>query len=387
MTKATGTGRRVTVAAVALGGSVGYFAGDVLPLLVASFQQELGISATAAGGFATVMLLVTAAAGFVVARVVPAAAAVSVARTAVLVAVAGYLLGAWAQGLVGLLPAAVLIGCGNGVLIAVCAAAVAALDDRERGSSLLVLTSGLVSAILLLVLPAVSGGSHRIMMLILAVAALTVLPLLGSLPRSSRDHHRVAQPTSVPGVVLCVAALLFTATNNAVWSIAASVGMAVVGLSMATVGVLLAGAQLAGMLGATLPAALTGRVGRLGPVALIGVADVLCKYAIVTATDQVVFVVAQLLWGVTFVGLFAYFVALAAGLGQGGRWAAAVTACFAFGNAIGPLPAGVLIDRGGYSLLAAVIVPVGLIAVGAMAWVAAGVDRAARSGQSSPSPV
>lgn len=93
--------------------------------------------------------------------------------------------------------------------------------------------------------------------------------------------------------------------------------------------------------------------------------------------SQTVFVIANLFWMGSFIAVMAYLLALGAAMDPTGRWSAATAAALAFGDAIGPLVTGRVVDSGGYGwvLVMSMVLGLGtLVTLSAAAWV---VDRAA----------
>ncbi len=348
------------IAALAVGLTVGYLAGDILPEVVDALQSDLGMSASAAGGVTTVLLLATALAGLLCARRAGRPGRARFAALGALVGAGGYTLAAFADEPPVLIGACVLAGLGSGVVLAFATAAISVTSDPERASGLAILVNTAVGAVLLFTLPRIAGSQATPTFLVMAVVGLLALPLFRWLPDADEPKEGDADGSPLPsigmGAMIFAGALLLDVTDNGMWAFVGTLVMENVGLSASELGAILAVATVAGLAGASLPIVLGDRGGLFVPIiAMIGV-DALAKTAIVLVTTPTAYAVTQFLWTGSYAALFAYLLAVGAKLDSFGRWAAIVGSAFAMGDAIGPLLFGMVTDLGGETTLVVMMV-------------------------------
>lgn len=340
-------GQTAIVLAIAAGITVGYLAGNVLPSLLDAYAADFGLSAATAGLVATAMLLATAAAGTAFARRATGPGRRRLANVGAVVTAIGFVGCAFASSAVLLTLAAIVAGLGSGVVIATATAALAAASAPDRVSGIGVLINTLVVAILLAGLPMLADSARMWVFLVLALIALLGVPLLSALPDAPVEQAGGAAPNRAAGMYLVAGTAIFAISETGLWAFSQVIGEDVAGMTAENVGLLLAGASFLGLLGAAIPATIGGRFGYAIPVLTLVVVGSLSKVVVAIAPNANAYAIGQLVWGITFPAVFAYLLAMGAGLDGKGRWAVAVGVALAFGGAIGPVLAGLLIDTWG----------------------------------------
>jgi MFS family permease len=364
-----------TLAALTAGMCVGYLFASILPEVVASLREDLGLSATQSGAVATTTLLAIAVSGLLVSRRVTRGGRARIAIIGASLAALGYLICGVSDAWAALLLGGLIAGVGSGLALAASTSAIAATSDPDRASGTGILVNTFFGALLLAALPMYSGGRHAPVMLTMAAIMLIALPLLRRLPDANvTSAHTDSQRTRL-GATLMVGALVFKLAETGLWAFTDDLGVNVVGLSQNTVGVVLAAAAVAGLLGVGLQVFLGDRYGRFWPVLILLVVDVVSRAVLLGSASPVVFLVANLVWLAAFLALMAYILAMGAVVERSGRWAALVAAAMAFGDAAGPLVCGFILDHGGYRQLLVMSLVLGVATMGCVATVARVIDR------------
>ncbi|MEI2718043.1 MAG: MFS transporter [Candidatus Nanopelagicales bacterium] len=349
------------IAALSVGLTVGYLAGDLLPEVVNALQADLGMSDSMAGSLTTALLLATALTGLVFARRAGRPGRARFALAGALVSGAGFASAAFAPTTGVLIAGFVVAGVGSGVVLASATAAISTAPDPERASGLAILVNTFVGAMLLTVLPRITGTQATATFLFLALICLLVLPLFrwlpdAATPESESRAEDAPLPTPALGIVIFLGALILDLTDNGLWAFVGTIVMDNVGLSSADLGTILAVATIAGLAGAALPIIVGDRWGLFLPIIVMVGIDALAKILVVVVSQPVAYIVCQFLWTGSYAVLFAYLLAVGAALDSLGRWAAIVGSAFAMGDAIGPIVFGFTNDLGGTGSLIGLVV-------------------------------
>lgn len=354
--------RPISIAALAVGLTVGYLAGDLLPEVVDALRNDLGMSASLAGALATTLLFATAAAGLVFARRAGRPGRPRFAVTGACVAIIGFIVAAFANGLLVLVAGCLTAGFGSGIVLAFATAAISATVDPERASGLAIVVNTAVGAVLLFVLPRITGAEARATFLAMAVIGMLALPLFRWLPDAPTldGEDTSGRPSALPsiglGALIFVGALLLDMTDNGMWAFVGTLVMDQVGLTSNELGTVLSMAAFAGLAGACLPIVVGARWGLFAPIMAMVVVDAAAKVLVLVAATPTAYAICQFLWTASYAALFAYLLAVGAKLDSRGRWAAIVGSAFAMGDAVGPVVFGFAADTGGVGSLAVMMI-------------------------------
>lgn len=344
----------VAASSIGLVLTAGLLAAYLVPLIIQSLTDELGIAPSVAGSLVTGMLLVSAigsglAAGAAAGRRRPA-----LARAGLVVSAAGCVVAALVPHIVPVLAGMLAVGCGSGVAVATSSAALAAARDVDRMTSASLVINRLLSAAVLALVP-ILGGGLMVTFLALGGFALLMLPVVAGLPAAPAAASGSPTPVDRSSTIgpalswLLLACIVVSAlSEESLWAVSAVVAVGQVGLPELTVGLILSAAALTGLVGVLLVAVLGSRFGRAVPLAVLLVLGGICKFVAVTTTSGPVFIAAILAWSVWYPATITYLLALAASLQRAGRWAALAQSAYLCGATLAPLVGSSLGEFLGY---------------------------------------
>ncbi|MEU5362522.1 MFS transporter [Streptomyces sp. NPDC005925] len=367
--------------------TAGYLAPYLLPTIVGRLDSGLPLSATQSGAVGSALLLSSAAAGFLWASRVERIGPRVLARAGLALAVLGY----GAAALTGLVPVivvgAVLGGFGSGTVTTVAATGIAAQRDPHRTTTLGLLSVSALAGAAYLTVPHLGSG-HGLPLGAVALTALVVWPLTGSLPGRTASAHAHLSTARLPhlraGVVLAAAMVCWSLVQNSLWGVSGRIGLTQAGLGEATVGVVFAVALGAGLLGVLAAGALGTRLGRAVPVGGGTVLIAGCVVLSASATDLSGFASGEIAWNTFYPVVLSYLIGLAATLDPRGRWAVLIGSASSLGTAAGPLVGSVLAASAGFTGMGLVLAAGLLVVAVPMTGVALFAGRLPQSAEQVP---
>jgi predicted MFS family arabinose efflux permease len=205
----------------------------------------------------------------------------------------------------------------------------------------------------------------------LAIATALLVPLLIWLlpPRRSeivattRAWAAILQaPNRAIAVVAMLALFIYETGQAGIWTYLAELGRhsgvddRLYGDSMTIV-------QLMALSGAFLPIWIGDRFGSKWPIVLAIGINVAAAVALSYSTNLAQFVILNVIWIGSYYFMVPYLLGLMAKLDDLGRWAVAVDAMWWLGSAAGPPVAGMIVERGGFEMLAAFPLSTGVICI------------------------
>lgn len=341
----------------------------VLPLLIGTWVEHLGASATRAGVIGAAELGGMALASFALAPRMHVLSRRRVALIAGLGVLLSHVVSAAVADLDLLLVVRVLAGLCAGSVLASASAAIAGAREPERMFAWSGVLGGILGAAVLVATPlAIERAQTPGAFVALAFVAAASLPFLLLLPPGAGDRkfEQEAEPPragSGAASALLAAGALMAVAQAAIWAFSERIGGAVQ-LSPRAIGWVLGGATLMGIGGSVLAGILGLTRGRGGPLAF-GYAGCAVSIALVaSASGGAIFSVGQLALALTFNFTSPYLMGLAAALDPQGRIAAGLSGALLVGAGIGPGLAGVVVEWGTFAALGGVSVLVtGLSAV------------------------
>ncbi|MFI6683241.1 MFS transporter [Streptomyces sp. NPDC050485] len=378
-------GARMLTALIA-GVTVGNIGGNLLPVLLTDYSSRLRLSHTVAGILAAAQLLATAAVALVLARRAARPGRVRTARIGCLIAGAGFAGAGLAQAPAQLAIAHVVAGAGLGAVFAASSAGLASTDDADRASTLSVFGSTVVTAVLLLVVPAVNDiGGGGAGFAVVAAGCGAAYVLVGGLPDGCEAHGAELGgakpgPGSAPGPVLLGAVALLAATDQGAWSYAAVLGEEHVHLSSSAVSSVLAVAGIGALAGITAASLTARRFGRAPALLGCVLLEAVAKWAIAWGDSAATYTVATVLWQACYLAVLVLLISVMAEIDPGGRWVAAGSGAVAVGTALGPPAVGAVLDATSAPALGVVLALATCIAVGPLL-------RVTSSGAMMPAPM
>ncbi|MFC9489599.1 MFS transporter [Streptomyces hydrogenans] len=340
-TRAIGAGAS---AALMTGTALGTLGATVMPVLLPGMVERFHLSNTSAGVVATLQLITTALATF-------AFTARATRPRRARIAVLGFIAGAVGFGLASAAPnlavlavANVVAGAGLGAVNAMTMASIAATDDTDRASSTSVLGATLIAAALVVALPeARSAWGGTAEFAVLAGCCIAALFFMRALPDAVAQDRALTTSPPIP-VLFLLAVALFGASDQGAWSYSATLGEKHDGMSTDTVSLVLAIASLVSLVGVGISQLTTPRFGRVPVIMAFLIGEGLAKLMIATVPGWLSFTVSAVIWQVCFMGLLVSVLAVAACADSCGRWVAAAGGALAIGTALGPAPAGWVLD-------------------------------------------
>jgi predicted MFS family arabinose efflux permease len=333
----------------------------VLPLLIGTWVDHLGASATRAGVIGAAELAGMALASFALAPRMHVLSRRRVALAAGLGVLLTHAVSAVVADLDLLLAVRVLAGLCAGSVLASVSAAIAGAREPERMFAWSGVLGGILGAAVLVATPlAIERAQTPGAFVALALVAAASLPFLLLLPARAPD--RTFEPAAEPARAgsgtassLLAAGALMAVAQAAIWAFSERIGGAVQ-LSPRAIGWVLGGATLMGIGGSVLAGILGLTRGRGGPL-VFGYAGCAVSIALVaSASGGVAFSAGQLALALTFNFTSPYLMGLAAALDPQGRISAALSGALLVGAGIGPGLAGVVVEWGAFIALGGVSV-------------------------------
>jgi predicted MFS family arabinose efflux permease len=334
-------------AALVTGAALGNLGANLMPVLLPGMAERFHLSNASAGTVATAQLLATALAALVVASRAARPGRVRLGTLGLVAVTAGFGMAFAAPNLAVLTVGNVLAGAGLGVVYAAAMAAITATDDTDRTSAVAVVGATVVLAVFVIALPAVNdawGGTAGFA--VLAVCCVPAFWLVRALPDAAEPSREPTPAVPVPVTFLLSVAVL-GAVDQGIWSYSAVLGETHTGMATDTVSVVLSVASIASLAGAGLSALTAGRVARLPMIATLVIVGALAKLVIAAVPLAFAYVVAMVTWQICFMGLLVQVLAVAAAADRSGRWVASAGGALAIGGALGPAPAGWVLDSSG----------------------------------------
>ncbi|MCX3286391.1 MFS transporter [Streptomyces sp. NEAU-H22] len=338
--------------------TAGYLAPYLLPTTVGRLDSDLPLSATQAGAVGSALLLSSAAAGFVLASRVERIGARTLARLGLALALLGYGGAALTTAVPAVVAGAIVGGFGSGTATTVAATLIAGQKDPHRASTAGLLTVSALAGAVYLTVPHLGPG-HGLPLAAIALTALAVWPLTGSLPTGTpvapARHDKARLPHARSGLLLAAAMVCWSLAQNSLWGVSGRIGLEQAHLGEATVGVVFAVALGAGLTGVLAAGALGARLGRAIPIGGGTVLIAACIALSASATDLGSFAAGEIAWNTLYPVVLSYLIGLAASLDPRGRWAVLVGSASSLGTAAGPLTGSVLSAQAGFPVMGAVL--------------------------------
>ena len=333
----------------------------LLPAIISSAIDEFTLSTTQAGLIASCLLGTLALSMFATTPFLTRIESIKITRAGALIVAIGYLLAAFAPGLIGVFLALSVAGAGMGISIAGGDAIVSARDNPDQVFAY-IFALGQFTAFALLVacVPAATQGAgfKGLCLLLMAwsILMLVVLSLSGSQQSSGNTKHGHGSITIAIFISPIFRALFMIGFSDAsVWPFTGEVGMSV-GLDETQAQTIQGVALLAGIIGATIAGFLGTRFGRRLPI-ILGLSILAVMYfAILSANSAWIYSAAQIA-ALLFYGFsIPYLFGISSELDSSGQIMATATGMQMLGLAIGPWVAGILMSGPGLTAVGIAVV-------------------------------
>jgi predicted MFS family arabinose efflux permease len=276
-----------------------------------------------------------------------------------------------------------LAGFAGGLIGASGTASAASSLNPQRVFAIIGLAWGLIAAVQLAVLPRLTvpygaaGGYYG-----MAAAVALLLPLLGWL-NPPRLHEKMQEskaflrelslwarfmerlgardaPNARFAVMIMVALFTFEIGQGATQVFLEQFGLRT-GLDEIRIGEILGVTATLGLSGGALAAWLGNRFGNLRPVVVGIVFNVVFASTLALGTIPILFGASYLGWNMAYYFLVPYMLGVLAQMDDRGRWAVAADAVWWLGAAPGATVGGILVEKGGYTVLACLAPIVGFV--------------------------
>ncbi len=339
---------------------IGYLAYMLMPVLVGSLIEGLGINEDGAGVIATIELVALAVTLLVLAPRMARMPLRRLAFTGAGLAILGSVLATLVVALPLLAASRAVAGIGMGMCIAAANAVIAASESPQRLFASVFSVGQLQAAVLMTVLPVftarwahVGGYGFVAVWIALMMCLLIWLPST----RVADIEGAVEEKTSLGLFVLpsVIGMILVGACDGMLWTFTERIAESL-GLDSQTVGFVLGGALVCGVLGAAVSALVGERFGVVLPIAtglpILGA----CYLAVTFASAPPVYITAQLMVLFFFGFTIPYLLGFNGSLDPKGRVMVAASGAMLVGMAIGPAVSGAIIVAAGFKAVGACIV-------------------------------
>lgn len=364
----------------------GLMMANLAPLIM-SVLEDVGFDVIASGNILTWALLASAVVGLATSRFASGAHRRTLASIGLVIAIAGFLVAAFA-GSPGLVVTGFIAGgAGVGTAISASGAAIAAVRNPNRVSA----TSGVVNRLLVMVVLAVIPilGLAQITVFgalaLLAAISLAVTVWLPDTPDYSTAEIVAEAPTTAPtprrviiaGIGILIVFPVWGTSEDSVWTLAPVLGDAV-GMSEQSLGFALsaaAGVGAAAMLVVTL---LGTRIGRAVPLAIALFLGGVTKIWIGMTTDAQTLGILIIVVNTVYAFAFVLFIATAAGLDARGSWSGPLIGAYIVGSSFAPIIGAWVIESVGianFGLIMGIVSFVVIIPTVMIARVSTSVER------------
>lgn len=199
-------------------------------------------------------------------------------------------------------------------------------------------------------------GTNVLFLALIAFSAITLLmvPFLDRYEVTGRQRasHDVRMDRSLvlPLVLVVLSIFLFQAANNGVFAFIIGLGKSA-GLSLDFITMTLAASGWVGILGALFVIAIYTRFGRAAPLAVAMTVTVAATWALLFSGNDIVFLAANCMLGMSWAFVMAYLLGLAAQFDISGQMAALGGFASKMGLASGPLAGALLLGDDDYAFL------------------------------------
>ncbi|MDI9898966.1 MFS transporter [Rhodococcus sp. IEGM 1409] len=338
-------------------GVMGFITANLIPLMIVALVEDLGVTESAAGAILTASLLVCAVTCLATTRIASGPHRHLLGRISLIAMAAAFGVAAIAPSTVIACAAIIIGGVGAGGAASVGGAALAALTNPDRVSSISGLVNRVVVTAVLALIPIL--GTHMTNAFgIVAVLALATAATVTWLPSSPVKESSVNEPpekdesasatTTLPAGVsakrLTFAGTAFLAmlavwaiSEDSLWAVLGIMGSEHAGLSDQQMGLALSASTAGGVLAAVVLTALGSRVSRTVSISALLILGAILKLSACLATDSTIYLILVIAWNTTYAATFIVLVAISAALDAAGRWSAPLLGTYLIGSAFAPL--------------------------------------------------
>jgi predicted MFS family arabinose efflux permease len=372
-------GFKLATSAYAAIWGTGFLSYLVMPYLIGSVADGMGLGIDQAGLVGSVELLIVALSAFATSAKVRVLPRRKVAMIGGVIALVGHSLSLLTNSIETLLICRALAGVGAGMALAIGNACLAASHDPSKAYGQVMMLLATVTAGVIVALGYITEiwsyygvyGTQAI------VVALMLIPMSflpeGDETRPEDDISRGKVPMR-PAVLIAVGILLWHFSDNSIWGFSERIGTKI-GMEPNVIGWLLGGGMFVGVIGGLIASSIGTRYGRIWPVCA-GVATAMACVSAITSTDTIAIYTASILtYIVCFMFISSYIYGLAGELDHHGRVMAAASGAGNVGVALAPFISGTLIASVGYESMGKVVISTLLVVMALSAMVGWHINR------------
>ena len=333
-------------------GVIGFITANLIPLMIVAMVDDLGVTESAAGAVLTASLLVCAITCLATTRLAAGRHRHLLGRVSLIAMAAAFGVAAIAPTTVIACASIVIGGLGAGGAASVGGAALAALANPDRVSSISGLVNRVVVTGVLALVPIL--GTHMTnafgIVAVLALATATTVTWLPPSPvtlspvKVDSTKSATASPSGVSAKRMTVAGTAFLAmlavwaiSEDSLWAVLGIMGAEHAGLSEQQLGLALSASTAGGVVAAITLTALGSRVNRTASISVLLALGAVLKLSACLATDSTIYLILVVAWNTIYAATFIVLVAISAALDAAGRWSAPLLGTYLIGSAFAPL--------------------------------------------------
>ena len=333
-------------------GVMGFITANLIPLMIVAMVEDLGVTESAAGAVLTASLLVCAVTCLATTRIASGRHRHLLGRVSLIAMAAAFGVAAIAPSTTIACAAIIVGGIGAGGSASVGGAALAALTNPDRASSISGLVNRVVVTAVLALIPIL--GTHMtnafgiVAVLALATAAtvtwLPSSPVKESPETAKSANTTTALPAGVSAKRLTFAGTAFLAmlavwaiSEDSLWAVLGIMGSEHAGLSDQQMSLALSASTAGGVLAAVTLTALGSRVSRTVSISVLLILGAILKLSAGLTTDPTIYLVLVIAWNTVYAATFIVLVAISAALDAAGRWSAPLLGTYLIGSAFAPM--------------------------------------------------
>jgi len=353
-------GFQLAIAAYAAIWGTGFLSYLVMPYLIGSVADGMGLGVDQAGLIGSAELLIVALSAFATSAKVRVLPRRKVALLGGLIAIVGHSLSLLTNSIESLIICRAVSGVGAGMALAIGNACLAASHDPSKAYGQVMMLLATVGAGVIVSLGYITEiwsyygvfGTQAI------VVALMLIPMSflpeGDESRPEDDVSRGKVPIR-PAVLIAAGILLWHFSDNSIWGFSERIGTKI-GMEPNVIGWLLGGGLFVGVIGGLIASSIGTRYGRIWPVC-VGVATAMACISVITSTGSIAIYTASILtYIVSFMFISSYIYGLAGELDHHGRVMAAASGAGNIGVALAPFISGRMIASVGYEAMGRVVI-------------------------------
>lgn len=358
-------GFKLAISAYAAIWGTGFLSYVVMPYLIGSLADGMGLGIDQAGLIGSAELMVVALSAFATSTKVRVLPRRKVAMLGGVIAIVGHSLSLLTNSIEALVICRVLAGVGAGMTLAIGNACLAASHDPSKAYGQVMMLLATVTGGVVVSLGYITEiwsyygvfGTQAI------VVALMLIPI-SFLPEGdetqAEDDLNQGKVPMLPAVLIVVGILMWHFCDNSIWGFSERIATKI-GMQPDVIGWLLGGGLFIGVIGGFIASSIGTRYGRIWPIC-VGISVTVACISVITSTGVIAtYTTSILIYIVCFMFISSYIYGLAGELDHHGRVMAAASGAGNVGVALAPLLSGRLIADGGYEVMGKVVISALLI--------------------------